>query len=85
MGTNAREKVRLVAYRAEVGSEHGVQPGQLVGALTNEGGIPAKLIGSIQIHEEYSTLDLPEDIPQKHLRVLKRIWVCQRPLRLSKV
>ena len=76
---------KMVRYRVEVGSEHGVQPGNIVGALANEGGIPTKLIGHIEIQKEFTTLDLPDDIPQKQLRMLKRIWVCERPMRLSKV
>lgn len=73
----------LIPYRVDVGAEHGVQPGQLVGALVNEGGLSPGQIGRIAIYPEYSTVELPLDIPQKQLRVLKRIWVCERPLRVS--
>jgi ATP-dependent RNA helicase DeaD len=73
----------LTAYRVEVGAEHGVQPGQLVGALVNEGGLSPAQIGRIAIYAEHSTVEMPLDIPQKLLRLLKRIWVCERPLRVS--
>ncbi len=81
----SKAPAKMIRYRIEVGSEHGVQPGNIVGALANEGGIPASLIGHIDIQKEFTTLDLPDDIPQKQMRVLKRIWVCERPLRLSKL
>src|SRR6201991_2182378 len=32
-------------YRIEVGHEHGVKPGNIVGAIANEGGVEAKFIG----------------------------------------
>ncbi len=76
---------RMARYRLDVGREHGVQPANIVGALANEGGIPARWIGQIDIQEDHTTLDLPDDIPQKQLRVLKRIWVCERPLRVAKL
>ncbi|MBI1193557.1 MAG: DEAD/DEAH box helicase [Bacteroidetes bacterium] len=82
---SAKGEPKMSRYRVDVGSEHGVQAGNIVGALANEGGIPARYIGHIEIHNDYTLLDLPDEIPQKQLRVIKRIWVCERPLRVSKV
>jgi ATP-dependent RNA helicase DeaD len=82
---SAKGQPKMSRYRLDVGSEHGVQAGNIVGALANEGGIPARYIGHIDIQNDYTLLDLPDEIPQKQLRVIKRIWVCERPLRVTKV
>ena len=50
-------------FRIEVGHAHGVKPGNIVGAIANEAGIESKFIGRIEIYDDYSTLDLPSDMP----------------------
>ncbi|MCK5263471.1 MAG: DEAD/DEAH box helicase, partial [Gammaproteobacteria bacterium] len=46
-------------YRLEVGHNHDVMPGNIVGAIANEADIESKFIGRINIHDEYSLVDLP--------------------------
>src|SRR5882672_66679 len=43
-----------VRYRIAVGHEHGVQPGNIVGAIANEAAIDSVHIGRIQIFDSYS-------------------------------
>jgi ATP-dependent RNA helicase DeaD len=56
-----------------------------VGAIANEAGIDSEFIGKIKIYDDYSTVDLPEGIPQDILRLLKNIRVSGQKLNLSKV
>jgi ATP-dependent RNA helicase DeaD len=44
------------------GSEAGVRPADLVGAITNEAGVEGRAIGAIQIGERYSLVEVPEAI-----------------------
>ncbi|MFP3427131.1 DbpA RNA binding domain-containing protein, partial [Pseudoalteromonas sp. SIMBA_162] len=53
----AREGMKL--YRVAVGHRDGVKPGQLVGALANEGGIEGSRIGRIDIRNTHSVVELP--------------------------
>lgn len=69
-GSNVRSR----RYRIEVGRAHGVMPKEIVGALANEGGIDGRLIGQIDLFEDFSTVDLPE-LPEPLLGVLKRTRV----------
>ena len=71
------------SYRIEVGSEHGVKPGNIVGAIANEAGLEAKHIGRIEIFDTYSTLDLPAGMPKELLTHLKTVWVANQQLRIS--
>jgi len=75
----------MVRYRVEVGHEHGVQPGSLVGAIANEAGLEGRFIGKIEIYEDFSTVDLPEGMPEEIFRTLGRARVCQQMLRISPV
>lgn len=71
-------------FRLEVGSSHGVRPGNIVGAIANEAGIESSNIGRIEIYDDFSTVDLPADMPLATHETLKKTRVSGRPLQLSK-
>ena len=73
----------VARYRIEVGHEHGVQPGNIVGAIANEAGIDAAHIGRINIFDAYSTVDLPEGMPRDIQQRLRKAWVCGQQLEIS--
>ncbi|NOX89943.1 MAG: DEAD/DEAH box helicase [Calditrichaeota bacterium] len=81
---NSSNEVGMERYRIEVGDIHGVKPGNILGAIANETGIDGKYIGQIRIFDDFSTVDLPEGIPQELLRELKRIWVANQQLNISR-
>ncbi|QDE40349.1 DEAD/DEAH box helicase [Luteibacter pinisoli] len=70
-------------YRIEVGHEHGVKPGNIVGAIANEGGVEAKFIGRVSIRDDYSLIDLPDGMPAETFVHLKKVWVAQQQLKIS--
>ena len=75
--------IGLQRYRIEVGRAHGVQPGNIVGAISNEGEIEGKYIGHIRIFEDFSFVDLPEGMPEDIFQHLKTVRVCGQELRLT--
>jgi ATP-dependent RNA helicase DeaD len=74
----------MATYRIEVGHAHGVKPGNIVGAIANEGGIPSKEIGRIEIHDDFTTLDMPADLPRDLLAHLQKVWVAGQQLRITR-
>ncbi len=72
-------------YRIEVGHRDGVGPGNIVGAVANEAGIDGQCIGPIQIHDSYSTIDLPEAMPSDIYHTLQSTRVAGKQLRLSQL
>ncbi|HEY4211984.1 MAG TPA: DEAD/DEAH box helicase [Steroidobacteraceae bacterium] len=73
------------SYRVEVGHEHGVLPGNIVGALANEAGLEGRHIGRIDIRDDHSFVDLPEGMPKEIFRSLKKVKVRGVELRISRV
>ena len=71
-------------FRIEVGHQHGVQPGNIVGAIANEAELEARYIGRIDIRGDYSLVDLPEGMPPELLEHLKKVRVAGRPLRMAR-
>lgn len=70
-------------YRIEVGHDHKVKPGNIVGAIANEADIESKYIGRISIYDDYSTVDLPDGMPKELLYTLKKVWVSGQQLKIS--
>ncbi len=74
----------MATYRIEVGHANGVKPGNIVGAIANEGGIESKYIGRIEIYDDFTTLDLPDDLPQDLVDHLKTVWVAGQQLNITR-
>ncbi|MCR5536775.1 MAG: DEAD/DEAH box helicase [Succinivibrio sp.] len=74
--------LKMVRFRVAVGHRDGAKPGQIVGAIANEGNIESKYIGEISIFDTFSTVDLPDGMPKDTQEVLARARVCGRPLEL---
>ncbi|MDH5409189.1 MAG: helicase-related protein, partial [Gammaproteobacteria bacterium] len=72
-------------FRIEVGHVHGVKPGNIVGAIANEAGIDSQHIGQIRIHDDYSTVDLPEGMPKEVFASLQKVWVTGQQLKISRL
>ncbi|MFC5511606.1 DEAD/DEAH box helicase [Massilia jejuensis] len=74
----------MATFRIEVGHANGVKPGNIVGAIANEANIDAKHIGRIEIYDDFSTLDLPADLPPDLLDHLKTVWVAGQQLNITR-
>lgn len=74
--------MKMQRFRLAVGRRDGAKPGQIVGAIANEGNIESRYIGEISIFDTFSTVDLPDGMPDDTRRILAEARVCGRPLEL---
>jgi ATP-dependent RNA helicase DeaD len=65
----------MATYRIQVGRRHKVQPGAIVGAIANEGGLTRADFGHIDIHIDHSLVELPADLPEEVFERLRRTRV----------
>ena len=72
-------------FRLEVGYNHGVKPGNIVGAIANEAEIDAEYIGRIEIYDDHATVDLPEGMPRETFQHLRNVWVSGQRLQISRL
>jgi ATP-dependent RNA helicase DeaD len=70
-------------YRLEVGHDHGVKPGNIIGAIANEGNIESQYIGRLSIRGHYSLIDLPEGMPAEVFGHLKKVWVSGQQMKIE--
>ncbi|GMQ88885.1 MAG: DEAD/DEAH box helicase [Gammaproteobacteria bacterium] len=76
-------EVEMMRFRIEVGSQHDVKPGNIVGAVANEADLDSEYIGHIEIHEDFSTIDLPAGMPKETFIALRKARVCQHRMDIS--
>jgi ATP-dependent RNA helicase DeaD len=72
-------------YRLEVGRLHGVQAGNIVGAIANEAGLDGAEINGIKVREDHTLVRLPAGMPEEILRRLARVQVRGQPLAISRL
>jgi len=70
----------MVTYRVNVGRRDGVGPGDIVGAIANEGNIDSSKIGHIRLADTFTTVELPTDLAANTLNMLKKVRVKNREL-----
>lgn len=74
----------METYRIEVGRAHGVKPGNIVGAITNEAGLTSSYIGRIEIFDDHCFVDMLAGMSQQTFLNLKQVIVAGRPLNISR-
>ncbi|MFH0785720.1 MAG: DEAD/DEAH box helicase [Pseudomonadota bacterium] len=72
-------------FRIELGSEQGIKPANIVGAIANEADINSRHIGRIAIYDSYSTVDLPCGMPDNILRLLHKSRVGSKTLKIQRL
>ena len=62
----------MVRLFINVGRQQRVRPGDILGAIAGETGIPGKLIGTIDMYDKYTFVEVPSEHAKDVLRAMKR-------------
>ena len=73
----------LTMYRIEVGRRHKVNPGQIVGAIANEGNLARDDFGRIQVRDDFSLVELPSRLSPDTLAALEKTRISGRLIELK--
>tara|TARA_B100001094_G_scaffold333468_1_gene413031 strand:- start:18622 stop:20385 length:1764 start_codon:yes stop_codon:yes gene_type:complete len=74
--------VVMKRYQIDVGRQHQVSVGNIVGAIANEANIESRFIGHIKLYDEVTTVDLPEGMPKDVMHILSKVRVCGQKLNI---
>ena len=66
------------------GRRAGIRPGDLVGAITNEAGVPGSVVGAIQINDGFSLVDVAEGVADDVGRALAAATIRGRRLQVRR-
>ncbi len=72
--------VEMKRFQVQVGYDHEVTPRHIVGAIANEANLDSRYIGQIEIHDDFTTVDLPANLSPEAMKDLQKAWVCGRRL-----
>jgi ATP-dependent RNA helicase DeaD len=66
---------RLTLLRISVGKDESIRPADLVGAIAGEAQVDSAAIGAIKIHDDYSLVEVPEELTERIVAALQRTKV----------
>ncbi len=78
-------KILMRRYKVAVGHKDKIKPGNVLGAIANEAEISSEFIGAIQIFHDFTTVDLPDEMPKETLQILKNIRVFDKKLNIEEL
>ena len=62
------------------GRRAGIRPGDLVGAITNEAGVPGSVVGAIQIADDFALVDVRAPVAEAIAHALRGATIRGRKL-----
>lgn len=71
-GRGRREHSNMVRLFINIGKVHNVKPGDILGAIAGESGIPGRMIGSIDMYDNYTFVEVPEDCADEVLDSMRK-------------
>ena len=80
----ARGDAPMATYRISVGRRHKVQPGAIVGAIANEGGLGRSDFGHIDIQADHTLVELPANLSRETVEALLNTRISGKLIRLTK-
>jgi len=78
-------QVPMRRYKIALGNRDRIKPGNILGAIANEADISSQFIGSIQIFQDFTTVDLPDEMPKETLEVLRNVRVFDKKLNIEEL
>ena len=61
----------MVRLFINIGRNQKIRTGDIVGGIAGETGIPGKLIGSIDIYDKYTFVEVPREFASDVLKIMK--------------
>jgi ATP-dependent RNA helicase DeaD len=74
-------EVGMTRLFISLGRKDGLRPGDLVGAISNEAGLPGRSIGVIDILDKTAFVEVPTPDAQRVLTALRRTTLRGRPVK----
>jgi hypothetical protein len=67
----------------DLGRKHGIRPSDIVGAIANEADVPASAIGSIDIYDSFTFVEIAQAVAQQVIEALEGVTLHGRGFRID--
>ncbi len=78
-------EIPMERFKLAAGRQQGVKPSHIVGMICNEVDLDREYVGQIDIYDEFTTVDLPADMPKEVMAVLWNARLCGRKSEIHKL
>lgn len=70
-GRKNQDDADMARLFINIGKEQKVKPGDILGAIAGESGISGRLVGSIDMYDKYTFVEVPQDCAEEVLECMK--------------
>lgn len=74
----------MVRFFINIGKENKIQPKHIIESLVASSGVPGKLVGSIDIHDRYSFVEVPKEFAPEVLKSMKNYTIKGKRINIEK-
>ena len=83
-GRGRHRTAEMATLFLNVGKDQNVKSGDILGAVAGESGIPGKWIGSIDMYDKYTFVEVPKDCAEEVLECMKRAKIRGRSVKAER-
>ena len=77
------ERSGMARLFINIGKNQNVRPGDIVGAIAGESGIPGRMVGSIDMYDKYTFVEVPEENAESVLKAMKNAKIKGKNIRME--
>ena len=79
----SRSNAGMIRMHINVGNNHNVKPRDIVGAIANEAGIEGRLIGSVDIFDSFTFVEIPESHVDRVMEKMDKRMIKGKPISIE--
>lgn len=65
----------MVRLFVNIGKNQNVKPGDILGAIAGESGIPGRMVGSIDMYDKYTFVEVPGENADVVMKAMKHVKI----------
>ena len=73
----------MVRLFINIGKKDRVKPGDILGAIAGESGMPGKLVGAIDMYDKYTFVEVPREYGKEVLEAMKNVKIKGRSVNME--
>lgn len=81
---STRERDDMARLFINIGKNQNVKPGDILGAIAGESGMPGKMVGSIDMYDKYTFVEVPRESADAVLKAMKDVKIKGKNIHMEK-
>ena len=82
--TGAQTGMSATNAAGAIGKNQGVKPGDILGAIAGESGMPGRMVGSIDMYDKYTFVEVPREHADVVLQAMKDVKIKGKSVHMEK-